>query len=115
MSTYLVKLMFNINIDNDSNNSQFDEQTRVVEALSEEEAFQKARAIGRKEEETFLNSENKLVLWKFIDVMELYSISAAKDGEQIYSSTHKKTDTNSFINYIRQKAMVIQAKNLTFA
>ena len=115
MSTYLVKLMFNINIDNGSHTSQFDEQIRVVEAFNEEEAFHKARAIGRHEEETFVNSENKLVLWKFIDVVELYSISAAKDGEQIYSSTHEKADTNSFINYIRQKAMMIQAKNLTFA
>jgi hypothetical protein len=115
MSTYLVKLMFNINIDHGNHTSQFDEQIRIVEAVNEEEAFHKARAIGRHEEETFINSDKKLVLWKFIDVTELYCLSTAKDGEQIYSSTHEKTDTNSFINYIRQKAMVIQAKNLTFA
>lgn len=115
MSTYLVKLMFNINIDHGNHTSQFDEQIRLVEAINEEEAFHKARAIGRHEEETFINSEKKLVLWKFIDVVELYCLSDVKDGQQIYSSTHEKTDTNSFINYIRQKAMVIQAKNLTFA
>ncbi|MES2565254.1 MAG: DUF4288 domain-containing protein [Bacteroidota bacterium] len=115
MSTYLVKLMFNINIDQGSHSSQFDEQVRIVEASNEEEAFHKARAIGRHEEETFFNHDNKIVLWKFIDVVDLYCLSNAKDGEQIYSRTHEKTDTNSFITYIREKAMVIQTKNLTFA
>ncbi len=114
MQRYLAKLMFNINIDNGNHDSQFDEQVRVIESHSMEDAFHKARAMGKKEEETFVNKDNKLVHWKFIDVADMYSLDTLKDGEQVYSSTHEKTDTTSFINYIRQKAMVIQAKNLTF-
>jgi hypothetical protein len=115
MNRYLVKLMFNINIDNGSHASQFDEQIRIVESFSIEDAFHKARAIGKREEETFVNNEKKMVNWQFIDVVDIYELEAIKDGEQIYSNTHENTDRYSFINYIRQKAMVIQAKNLTFA
>lgn len=115
MQRYLVKLMFNINIDNGSHTSQFDEQVRVIEAHHSEDAFFKARAIGKKEEETFMNTENKPVSWQFIDVAEVYPLENVKDGEQVYSTTRKIKDTRSFISYIRQKSMEIQAKNLTFA
>ncbi|MES2134028.1 MAG: DUF4288 domain-containing protein [Bacteroidota bacterium] len=115
MKRYLVKLMFNINIDNGNHASQFDEQIRIVESHSMENAFHKARGMGKQEEETFVNNNKQLVQWKFIDVVDLYELDTIKDGEQIYSNTHEKDDTKSFINYIRQKAMVIQAKNLTFA
>ena len=115
MQRYLVKLMFNINIDNGNHAHQFDEQIRIVEAYNLEAAFQKARNIGRKEEETFVNNENKLVNWQFIDVVELYELESLKDGELLYSTTHENTERNSFIDYVRQKAMLIQAKSLTFA
>lgn len=115
MARYLAKLVFNININNGDHNSQFDEQVRIVEAYSPEDAFMKARSIGKQEEEVFYNKENKPVSWKFIDVADLYPLETTKHGEQLYSVTHEKEDTMSFINYIRQKSMVIQAKNLTFA
>lgn len=115
MKRYLVKLMFNINIDNGNNTSEFDEQIRVIEALNLEDAFYKARSFGRKEEETFLDKDNKLVSWNFIDVAEVYPLEEMKDGDQLYSTTRKIKDKTSFISYIRQKSMEIQAKNLTFA
>ncbi len=115
MQRYLVKLMFNINIDNGNHASQFDEQIRIVEAYSLESAFQKARIIGKKEEEIFINNENKMVNWQFIDVLDVYELESLKDGEQVYSTTHENTERHSFINYVRQKAMLIQAKSLTFA
>lgn len=115
MKRYLVKLMFNINIDNGNHAHQFDEQIRIVEAYTLEAAFQKARGIGKKEEEVFINSENKMVNWQFIDVTEVYELESIKDGEQIYSTTHENAERHSFIDYVRQKAMLIQAKSLTFA
>lgn len=114
MNRYLIKLMFNINIDNGNNASQFDEQVRIIESHNLEDAFYKARAIGKREEETFLNADNQLVNWQFIDVADVYPLENVKDGDQVYSSTRKIKDTTSFISYIRQKSMEIQAKNLTF-
>ena len=115
MKRYLVKLMFNVNINNGANNSEFDEQVRIIESASIENAFLKARSIGRKEEETFMNDLNEPIKWLFIDVVEIYPLEDIKDGEQVYSNTRKIKDTGSFISYIRQKSMEIQAKSLTFA
>lgn len=115
MQKYLTKLLFNINIDNGKETSQFDEQIRIVESISLEHAFHKARSIGRREEESFLNQENVPISWQFIDVAEVYPLESIKDGEQVYSRSHKIKDTKTYITYIRQKSMEIQAKNLTFA
>lgn len=115
MSLYLAKIMFNISIDHGAHATQFDEQTRLIEAHDLESAFHKARKIGKQEEETFVNHENNLVTWKFIDVLDLYPLEDVKDGEQVYSTTHEKEDANTFIKFIRQRSMVIQAKTLTFA
>ncbi len=115
MKRYLVKLMFNINIDNGNHAHQFDEQIRLVEASNLETAFQKARLIGQKEEEAFINKDNQIVNWQFIDVVDLFELESLKDGEQLYSTTHENAERDSFIDHVRQKAMLIQAKSLTFA
>lgn len=115
MQKYLAKLLFNINIDNGKDASQFDEQIRIIESISLEQAFHKARSIGKREEDCFFNRENVPISWQFIDVAEVYPLESIKDGEQVYSRSHKIKDTNAFIKYIRQKSMEIQAKNLTFA
>lgn len=114
MSLYLAKIVFNINIDNGKHIKQFDEQTRLIEAKNVEDAFFKARKIGMKEEESFVNQENKAVKWQFIDVVDLYPLQEISDGEQIYSSTVEREDAQSFIQFIKQKSMLIQTKTLTF-
>jgi hypothetical protein len=115
MKSYLVKLVFNIDIDNGKNASQFDEQTRLINAKNTEEAFFKARNIGKQEESSFLSKDKKKVSWKFIDVADLYELQNIKDGEQLYATTHERTDADSFIEFVKRKSMVIQAKSLTFA
>jgi hypothetical protein len=115
MEKYLVKLMFQININNGANASQFDEQIRVIESKSEAAAFVKARAIGKKEEAYFTNNNNETVSWQFIDVTDIFALEDFRDGDQVFSNTKKIKDTNYFIKYIRQKSMEIQAKSLTFA
>ena len=114
MNTYLAKLVFNIIIE-DSAASQFDEQIRLIEAKSLEEAFFKARAIGKQEDGVFNNSRNKQVNWKFIDVTELYPLQDVKDGDQLYASTHETDDSDAFIRFTRQKSILIQTNFLTFA
>lgn len=114
MKKYLVKLIFNVNIEN-SDREEFDEQIRVIEAHDLESAFLKARNVGRREEESFFDGNNQLVNWIFIDVAEIYLLDTIKDGEQVYSNTHKIKNSLAFISYVRQKSVEIQAKNLTFA
>ena len=115
MNHYIAKLIFNINIDNGKNISQFDEQTRMIEAQNLENAFFKARLKGKEEEGHFLNKNDKQVSWEFIDVTELYSLDKAEDGEQLYSNTYESEDPHSYINSAKQKSMVIQTFFLSFA
>jgi hypothetical protein len=115
MNWYLAKLVFNICIDNGNHNTQFDEQTRMIQAINIEAAFYKARNIGKKQEESFVNTENALVEWKFIDVVEIYALNSVSDGEEIYSATHEKENAPDFIRYVQDKSMLIQAKTLSFA
>jgi hypothetical protein len=115
MNSYLAKLVFNIVIENKNITSQFDEQIRIIEAKNAEDAFLKARAVGKREEDRFHNKNNELVEWKFIDIAGLYSLQELKDGEQLFSQTHEADDSKSFIHFIREKAMLIQTNFLTFA
>ena len=114
MNLYLAKIVFNIDIDNGTHTTQFDEQLRVVEAASADEAFFKARSLGKREEEMFLNLKQKQVNWKFIDVTEIRPLHDLRDGSEIYSSTHETEQANEYINFVRHKAMVIQAENQLF-
>ncbi len=115
MKKYLAKLMFNIDIENGKSTSEFDEQVRLIESMSFENAFQKARSIGKKEETSFLNKDKKIVNWKFIDVVELFPLQNYKDEELLFSATHEEQNTTSYIDYIRERSMMIQLKSLTFA
>ncbi|MBN8697867.1 MAG: DUF4288 domain-containing protein [Bacteroidetes bacterium] len=115
MQQYLAKLMFNIDVEQGEYDAQFDEQVRIIESTDFETAFQKARSIGKNEESSFLNKDNKLVSWKFIDVVELFPLKNAKDGEQLFSITHEEQNASTFINFVREKSMMLQVKSLTFA
>jgi hypothetical protein len=115
MKTYLAKLIFNINIENGKDASEFDEQIRLIESVSIEDALYKARMIGKKEEETFVNVAHELVSWQFVDVCDLYALEDLRDGQQLYSTSVRSNDSSSYIQYIRNKSMEIQAKTLTFA
>jgi hypothetical protein len=53
MNWYLAKFVFRIICGDGDHSPQFDEQLRLVAGNSKEEAFRKAREMGRKEEETF--------------------------------------------------------------
>lgn len=114
MNWYLAKMVFNIDIEEGKHNSQFDEQLRVITADSTDEAFFKARALGRREEEVFLNAKQKSVNWKFIDVSEIQQLQELKDGSEIYSTTHETEEANEYISFVKHKAMVIQTESHVF-
>lgn len=115
MNLYIAKIVFNINISDGKNLSQFDEQLRLIEASTFTDAFYKARLLGKKEEHLFLNEKKETVSWKFIDVSDVQPINELKHGTEIYSSTHVDAESTDYINFIRQKALVLQTQDATFA
>lgn len=102
-------------MDETKQTTQFDEQLRIVSARDENEAFLKARMIGVREEDQFLNDEQRLIKWKFIDVTELNLLEELKDGMEIYSCINEHEESERYIYYIQQKATSIEEKIQRFS
>lgn len=111
MNWYLAKIVYEIRCGEGNHNGQFDEQLRLVAALSKEEAFYKAQSIGHKEEEFFFNQKQQLVQWKFINVAEIYKLSELIDGAELYSRIEESDHPGSYVNMIHKKAEQILSGN----
>ena len=108
MNWYLGKIIFRIICGEGSHTAQFDEQLRLIAAADEEEAFQKAMAIGQREQDGFYNQEQQLVQWKFINVAELYRLSGLMDGAEMYSRIQETDDAEAYIDLTNRRADHIQ-------
>ena len=112
MNWYLAKIVFRIICGEGDHTPQFDEQLRLIAAGNEDEAFYKAQSLGVQEEDVFMNVEKKSVQWKFINVSELYRISALIDGAELYSRITEADDAKEYINLVHKKAKGIQEKEI---
>jgi hypothetical protein len=104
MQWYLAKLVYRIICGDGSHTPQFDEQLRLVMADDELHAFYKARKIGEKEQDNFLNASQKPVHWKFIDVPEVFKLDDLIDGAEMYSRIHEEDDADIYIRVTKLKA-----------
>jgi hypothetical protein len=107
MNWYISKIVFGITAENQQT-QQFDEQLRLIQADTTEEAFLKARMIGIGEEDSFLNDNNKCVKWEFINVAELVPLKKLEDGMEIYSRIHEMEEAKSYVNFIHQRAVTLR-------
>jgi len=104
MNWYLSKIVFQIVCGEGQHTPQFDEQLRLIIAGNEQEAFDKAVALGEKEQDGFYNPEQQLVQWKFINVAELYKLSGMLDGAEVYSRIYETDDPDRYIDFTNKKA-----------
>lgn len=112
MNWYLTKIVYQIISGDGKHTAQFDEQLRLIAAADEQEAFDKAQCIGKKDEESFLNQQHQLVKWKFINVCELHKLNALTDGAEIYSRIQEADDATRFVDMVNGKACYIQGDNV---
>jgi len=104
MKWYLVKIIYQIICKGEQHTPQFDHQLRMIHAEDDLHAFQKGRLLGEREEDNFLNKNNKPVLWKFIDVSEIHPINQMLDGAEMYSKINEEDDAAAFIHVTRLRA-----------
>lgn len=104
MKWYISKLIYQIICGDGNHTPQFDEQLRIIHADDDLHAFQKARLLGHREEDSFLNNESKPVHWKFIDICELHEIDPLIDGAELYSRIHEQDDASVFKKNIYRRA-----------
>ncbi len=108
MKWYLAKIVFRIICGEGSHMAQFDEQLRLIAADDRVQAYEKAFTIGRNESDNFVNMEQQLVQWTFVDVAELYELTSMTDGAELYARIQEYDDANSYIETVRRKALVIR-------
>ena len=111
MKWYLAKIVFQIICGEGNHTPQFDEQLRLIAACNEDEAFEKATAIGKNGEDSFLNLKQELVRWQFINVSELYHLSELIDGAEMYSRINEADDADAYITFVHRRAESIQRKH----
>lgn len=104
MNWYMSKLIFRITCGDGNHVPQFDEQLRLVYATSEAEALTKSIEIGRREQDSFPNANGELVVWRFIEVTELYSLHSMNDGVEICSRVQEAENGEAYVDLIRDKA-----------
>ena len=108
MKWYISKIVFRIMAENTEQKPQFDEQLRLIAAESAEEAFLKARKIGIGQEDSFLNDNENIVKWEFINVAEIMPLNKLEDGMEIYSQIHETEEDRSYIHCIHQRAIFLR-------
>lgn len=104
MKWYLAKIVYRIICGEGDHTPQFDEQLRLVHAEDDLHAFQKARITGENEQDNFLNSRDKPVHWKFIDVSELHPLNELNDGVELYSRISEEEDPQLYISQVNERA-----------
>lgn len=85
MKWYLAKLVFKIICGEGNHTAQFDEQIRLINAESSEQAIQLAKEIGEEESENFLHENQRLVKWNFLGIAELIILQPEYHGAEVYS------------------------------
>ncbi|MBE2229615.1 MAG: DUF4288 domain-containing protein [Chitinophagaceae bacterium] len=111
MNWYLTKLIFRIICGDGQHTAQFDEQLRLIQAGSREEAYHKAHSMGMKEEEIFYNQQLQLVQWQFISISELYQLGELIDGAELYSRIEERENADSYLHLVQKKAEQIRFGN----
>lgn len=111
MSWYVAKVIFRIVNNDDHNQSQFDEQLRLVSAPTRSLAFEKAVTIGKRCEDRFFNDKRQAVKWQFINVAEVNELSSLEDGTELHYNIHEAADANLYMAWANHRASLIELDN----
>jgi hypothetical protein len=111
MNWFLAKMVFRIICGDGEHTAQFDEQLRLIQAGSMEEAFHKVQALGGREEEAFFNQRQQLVQWQYVSVSELYQLNDLIDGAELYSRIEERENADAYMHIVHARANQIRFGN----
>ncbi|MCC6720680.1 MAG: DUF4288 domain-containing protein [Bacteroidia bacterium] len=94
MNWYVVKIVFEVI--NKSNTVQFDEQIRLINAGSYNEAHNKTIETALNEESEFLDYSNCKVFWKFRAISYITKIDELQSGIELCSQIVEKTPEENY-------------------
>jgi hypothetical protein len=95
-------MVFRIICGDGKHTPQFDEQIRLFYADNQQQAFQKAQAMGTLEENSFMNIHQQQVQWHFVGITALYTIPTPADGIEIASCIKEVDDVENYVYYSKK-------------
>jgi len=107
MKWFLVKYIYEIISGVGNYKAQFDEQMRLVKALSVGDAFGKAERMAQQLHLPFTNQKGETVQWKFLGIADLYEIDRPDDGAEVSSTVHEPADVKSFLDFVDKRKMYL--------
>ncbi len=111
MNWYVAKIVFRIISGDGTHLAQFDEQLRLICALDEHHAFEKATAVGVAHQDRFLNNQSQPVQWQFIAVAEINQLSDLADGTELHYQIHEAPDADLYTAWAHHRSALLGVKN----
>jgi hypothetical protein len=108
MSYYLAKLCYEIICGDGSHTPQFEEQIRLLESVSRQEALVAAKEIGYQELLVWQYGNNTRVEWKFLGITELIRLPALAHGAELYQSHREIEYADGYRNFVKDKTNQLQ-------
>jgi hypothetical protein len=103
MKKFLVRLIFRVHRGPGKKQASFESQFRIIHAENEAQAWLKARDSGLSEEGEVAPDYGGLIRWEFAGIELLLDLGEYEDGSLLFSSTQKKSDPDSYLNYLKAK------------
>ncbi len=105
MNWYAAKIVFQIVNDNNPVTAQFDEQVRLIHAVSRELALEIAHQFGMMAQEDFRTKKGSLLEWKFIAVIEIEFIGELEHGVEIHYAIKEPEEKDLYLQRVKEKAL----------
>lgn len=109
---YIARLVYEIQVQHQQENFQFDEQVVLIEAASEAQALVQAKLLGVKNEFTTGGNQTAEVQWNFIDVIDLKPFTLLSNGIEICSKIEEHPEGNAYTRFVKTKAHSLEEKLL---
>lgn len=113
MNYFVAKLIFQL-FTNDKESNQFDEQLRLIDAVSESLALEMAYQIGSMRQEEICNKNEQKIIWKFIAVTEIQHIGDICNGKEIHYKITEPEKTEDYLALIYDKAHHLKTRKTVY-
>jgi hypothetical protein len=112
MDWFIAKIVFRIVCGDGNHQAQFDEQLRLIAAQDRQGALAKAKTLGEKVQERFLNQHQQWVNWQFVAVTEITPLDNLDDETEVHFQVTEPENVAHYLTTVYQKAAFV-ARNVT--
>lgn len=102
MQNFVARLQFRIIVGDMQSHAQYEELTVWVKAADRQDAYTKAHAIGRQNEDELLNTGRNRVCWQFEGIALLDAVGEPENGMVLFSEL-KDDHTPGQLQVIQQR------------